>query len=80
MQQHQSTITKAKFVDIEQFEKWSMIIGITALIGYMGFIMWDLAKESKAGKFGTLMIFVVLGLGVLGFIIKTLVVKVIEGS
>lgn len=67
-------------MDIEQFEKWSMIIGITALIGYMGFIMWDLAKESKAGKFGTLMIFVVLGLGVLGFIIKTLVVKVIEGS
>ena len=57
-----------------------MIIGITALIGYMGFIMWDLAKESKAGKFGTLMIFVVLGLGILGFIIKTLVVKAIEGS
>ncbi|WP_054114180.1 DUF2788 domain-containing protein [Marinagarivorans algicola] len=65
-------------MDIEQFEKWSMILGITALIGYMGFIMWDLAKESKAGKFGTLMIFIVLGLGVLGFIIKTVVVKVIE--
>lgn len=55
-----------------------MILGITALIGYMGFIMWDLAKESKAGKFGTLMIFIVLGLGVLGFIIKTVVVKIIE--
>ncbi|WP_053980515.1 DUF2788 domain-containing protein [Marinagarivorans algicola] len=65
-------------MDIEQFEKWSMILGITALMGYMGFIMWDLAKESKAGKFGTLMIFIVLGLGVLGFIIKTVVVKIIE--
>ena len=63
---------------IEQFEKWSMIIGITALIGYMAFIMWDLAKASKAGRFGTIMIFVVLGLGVLGFIIKTIVVKIIE--
>lgn len=65
-------------MDIEQFEKWSMILGISALIGYMGFIMWDLAKESKAGKFGTLMIFVVLGLGVLGFIIKTIVVQILE--
>lgn len=55
-----------------------MILGISALIGYMGFIMWDLAKESKAGKFGTLMIFVVLGLGVLGFIIKTIVVQILE--
>lgn len=65
-------------MDIEQFEKWSMIIGLTVLIGYMGFIMWDLAKESKAGKFGTIMIFTVLGLGVLGFIIKTIVVQVLE--
>lgn len=65
-------------MDIEQFEKWSMLLGITALIGYMGFIMWDLAKQSKAGRFGTIMIFVVLGLGVLGFIIKTVVVKLIQ--
>ncbi|HEY7774695.1 MAG TPA: DUF2788 domain-containing protein [Marinagarivorans sp.] len=62
-------------MNIETFESWSMIIGITALIGFMGFIMWDLAKQSKAGRFGTLMIFVVLGLGVLGFIIKTVVVS-----
>lgn len=67
-------------MDIEAFEKWSMILGITALIGYMAFIMWDLAKESKAGRFGTIMIFVVLGLGVLGFIIKTIVVRFISGS
>lgn len=67
-------------MDIESFEKWSMILGITALIGYMGFIMWDLAKQSKAGRFGTIMIFVVLGLGVLGFIIKTVVVRLISGG
>lgn len=67
-------------MDIESFEKWSMILGITALIGYMGFIMWDLAKQSKAGRFGTIMIFVVLGLGVLGFIIKTVVVRFISGG
>lgn len=65
-------------MDIETFESWSMIIGITALIGFMGFIMWDLAKQSKAGRFGTIMIFVVLGLGVLGFIIKTIVVSALS--
>lgn len=67
-------------MDIEAFEKWSMILGITALIGYMAFIMWDLAKESKAGRFGTIMIFVVLGLGVLGFVIKTIVVRFVSGG
>lgn len=65
-------------MDIESFENWSMILGITALIGFMGFIMWDLAKQSKAGRFGTIMIFTVLGLGVLGFIIKTVVVSLLE--
>jgi hypothetical protein len=65
-------------LNIDFFEKWSLILGISTLIGYMGFIMWDLAKQSKAGRFGTLMIFVVLGLGVMGFVIKTIVVKIIE--
>ena len=65
-------------MNIELFEKWSLLIGIGALISYMGFIMWDLAKQSKAGRFGTLMIFVVLGLGVLGFIVKSIVVQFLE--
>lgn len=67
-------------MNIEAFEKWSMILGITTLIGFMGFIMWDLAKQSKAGRFGTIIIFTVLGLGVLGFIIKTVVVSLLEQS
>ena len=41
----------------------------------MGYIVWDLAKKSNAGKFGTAILFFVLGLGVLGFIIKTVVVE-----
>lgn len=64
-------------MDIATFEQWSMILGISLLIGYMGFIMWDLAKQSKAGRFGTIMIFVVLGLGLLGFIIKTVIIEVL---
>lgn len=66
-------------MDPAVFEEWMMIILITVLVGFMGFIVWDLAKKSKAGRFGTLILFFVLGLGVLAFIIKTVVVGFIEG-
>ncbi len=66
-------------MDPAKFEEWMMIILVTVLIGFMGFIVWDLAKKSKAGKFGTLILFFVLGLGVLAFIIKSVVVGFLEG-
>ncbi|NLA01717.1 DUF2788 domain-containing protein [Rhodococcus hoagii] len=66
-------------MDPAVFEEWMMIILVTALIGFMGFIVWDLAKKSHAGRFGTLILFFVLGLGVLAFIIKSVVVGFIEG-
>lgn len=62
----------------EQFESWSLILGIGGLVAYMGFIMWDLARKSKAGRFGTFVLFLALGLGVVGFIIKTVLVEMIE--
>ncbi len=60
---------------IEQFEDWSLYIGIAALIGFMVFIVWDLAKKSNAGKFGTFILFLALGMGLLGFLIKTVLVE-----
>ncbi|MBH3430798.1 DUF2788 domain-containing protein [Pseudomonas alkylphenolica] len=66
-------------MDPALFEEWMMITLVTILIGFMGFIVWDLAKKSKAGKFGTFILFFVLGLGVLAFIIKSVVVGYIEG-
>ncbi|HKS13477.1 MAG TPA: DUF2788 domain-containing protein [Pseudomonas sp.] len=66
-------------MDPALFEEWMMIILVTLLIGFMGFIVWDLAKKSKAGRFGTIILFCVLGLGVLAFIIKTVVVGLLEG-
>ncbi len=62
---------------IAQFESISLVVLITALIAYMGFIVFDLAKKSEAGKFGTMVLFAALGLGALGFIIKTVLVEVI---
>lgn len=60
------------------FEEWMMTILVTVLIGFMGFIVYDLAKKSKAGKFGTFILFFVLGLGILAFIIKSVVITYIE--
>ncbi|RMQ51275.1 hypothetical protein ALQ04_03642 [Pseudomonas cichorii] len=62
------------------FEEWMMTILVTVLIGFMGFIVWDLAKKSKAGKFGTFILFFVLGLGILAFVIKSLVIAYIENG
>ncbi|WP_020409455.1 DUF2788 domain-containing protein [Hahella ganghwensis] len=63
---------------VEQFENISLVVLITALIGFMGFIVLDLAKKSKAGKFGTMVLFAALGMGALGFVIKTVLVEVLN--
>lgn len=60
------------------FSQLAMTVLLTALIGFMGFIVWDLAKKSRAGRFGTIAIFIVLGAGMLGFIIKTVLVEVLQ--
>jgi len=65
-------------VSVEQFESISLTVLITALICYMGYIVWDLAKRSNAGRFGTGILFFALGLGVVGFVIKTVIVEVMN--
>ena len=61
-------------MDVEQFETISFYAGCSVLIGYMLFIIWRLSRESKAGKFGTLMLFIVLAVGMIGFIAKEVMV------
>ncbi|MDG5498709.1 DUF2788 domain-containing protein [Marinobacter sp. BGYM27] len=60
------------------FSEISMYVLLTALIAFMGFIVFDLAKKSKAGRFGTFILFTALGAGVVGFIIKTVMVEVVQ--
>lgn len=55
---------------IETFESWSLTIGLTGLILYMAYIIYRLAKDSEAGKFGYVVLFFTLGLGMFGFIVK----------
>lgn len=51
-------------------------IGLYALlpvfIAFLVFIMWDIAKKSGAGKNGTFWIFLALGAGIFGFVIKVI--------
>ncbi len=65
-------------MSIEQFESWSLTIGISVLIGWMLLIIWKMGHESKAGKFGYFVLFLALGLGFVGFIAKTILVELIE--
>ncbi len=63
---------------IAEFEEISLILGIGGLILYMIFILYKLAEESKAGKFGTFVIFFSLGLGFVGFAAKYIIKRFLE--
>lgn len=65
-------------MSVEQFEEWSLYIGLGGLILFMVFIVWDLAKKSNAGRFGTFVLFLALALGLLGFLIKTILVEMLQ--
>lgn len=65
-------------MSIEQFEAFSLFLGVGGLILYMIFIMYRLAEESGAGRFGTLIIFLSLGLGIAGFAAKSLIQMVLK--
>ncbi|SDK96278.1 Protein of unknown function [Modicisalibacter muralis] len=62
------------------FEVWITPLMIGALILFMCFIIWDLARKSNAGKFGTIMLFVVLGAGMLVFVLKTVITTLMENG
>lgn len=67
-------------MDPALLEEWMMTILVTLLVGFMAFIVWDLAKKSRAGRFGTLILFLVLGLGIMAFVIKSVVIAYIENG
>ncbi len=58
-----------------EFEDISMVVCISGLVLFMAFIVYDLAKQSNAGRFGGFILFAALGLGVFGFLVKTVIVE-----
>lgn len=65
-------------MNVQTFEEISLAVGITFLIAYMGYIVWDLAKKSDAGRFGTIVLFAALGMGAAGFVIKAVLVETMQ--
>ncbi|MBT0960851.1 DUF2788 domain-containing protein [Denitromonas iodatirespirans] len=62
---------------VAEFEEISLKVCFTALILYMLFIIGNLARESKAGKYGTVWMFMALGLGFVGFIAKGFIARIL---
>lgn len=57
----------------EQVAWFGLTFGVTAFMLYMVFIIVQLARESKAGRMGTFVLFLALGFGLLGFAAKGLI-------
>ncbi|MDO6512784.1 MULTISPECIES: DUF2788 domain-containing protein [Neptuniibacter] len=65
---------------LAEIENIALNIGLVVFAGFIFFIIYDLAKKSKAGKFGTIILFFALGLGLAAFLVKTIIVELMEGG
>ncbi|MBK9134506.1 MAG: DUF2788 domain-containing protein [Betaproteobacteria bacterium] len=57
----------------EQIAWFGLTFGVGAFMLYMVFIIVQLARESKAGRFGTFVLFLALGVGLIGFVAKGII-------
>lgn len=62
----------------EQIASFGLTVGVSAFMLYMLFIIGQLAWESKAGKFGTFVLFLALAVGMLGFVAKSVIQWILE--
>jgi len=60
-----------------QVAEFGMTWGVGGFIVFMLFIIANLARESKAGRFGTFILFFVLAFGMLGFVAKAIIQKIL---
>ncbi len=62
---------------LADFETLLTEVLVVGLIAYMCYIIWKIGRQSKAGRFGMMVLFVVLGFGMLGVLIKPIIAKVL---
>ena len=60
-----------------QISTFGLTFGIGAFMLYMLFIIFDLARKSKAGKLGTFVLFFVLAFGMIGFVAKSIIARIL---
>lgn len=59
----------------EQIAEFGLTFGLAGFMVFMLFIIWDLARKSKAGRLGTFVLFFVLAFGLFGFVAKNIISK-----
>jgi hypothetical protein len=64
----------------EQIANFGLTFGVSAFMLYMAFIIWRLARDTKAGRLGTFVLFLALGFGLLGFVAKGIIKLVLAGT
>ena len=64
----------------EQIASFGLTFGVGGFMLYMLFIIGQLARESKAGKFGTFVLFLGLAFGMVGFIVKYVIQWFLTGK
>ena len=62
----------------ERVSEFGLTFGLTGFILFMLFIIWNLARESKAGRLGTFVLFFVLAFGMMGFIAKQILTWLLD--
>jgi len=66
------------YMSIAEFEQLSLTLCIGGLMLLMIFILYRLGKDSGAGKFGTFVLFLSLGMGVFGFAAKSVIKLIVD--
>lgn len=56
-----------------QISQFGLTWGVGGFIALMLYIIWKVARESKAGRFGTFILFFVLAFGIFGFLMKNVI-------
>ncbi len=64
----------------EEIAQFGLTFGVGAFMAYMAFIIFQLARESKAGRFGTFVLFLALGFGLVGFMAKGIIKYFMRGG
>lgn len=65
-------------MSLAQIEELVMLLSVSGLVIFMGYIVWDLGKRSGAGKWGLFILLGVLMLAPAVFVLKELAVLLIE--
>jgi Protein of unknown function (DUF2788) len=60
-----------------QIAEFGVTFGIAAFIGFMLFIVANLARQSQAGRLGTFVLFFVLAFGMIGFVAKSVISRLL---